>query len=1010
MFTGGRALDKSLRNQKGTFGTISAIQSTVLPFSDPHLSSGGSHLYLTWIYDSPGRTAINRSMAVSSSWDGTSWAEPIAIADDGTADFHPQILTFADGTSIAAWENVKSALSDTATLEGLMSNIEISTSSYDPQTNRWAQAQSLTSNGYMDRSPKLAGSKADNTIVVWISNDKNDPEGNSGQPNTLWFSKWNGANWSVAQVIMTVPYPIVKYALTYDGSKGNIVLTMDTDQDTKTIEDHELYYLSYNNGLWSGSSRLTNDTVADDNPQLALDSKGNSVLVWLKGDEISTSTNFDMSSRRIVAQPGYSNSLADFKLATTLEGQIALMWSEPGESSSSDLQAIFYDQNFDVWGNQTQLTSDPEIEKYVTAAFYDQSKLVAVYDRTTDTIPEGFAGQAESGSPSLAIPAPGATDLYMLSFTVGGDLAIKPESLEASPANPRPGEVTMLTATVLNVGNVAVRDVPVSFYQGNPASGGTLIGTTVIPTTLASGHEQQASIPWTPSPTTNPISIYAVVDPNQTFEDSNRSNNSASKQVVKPDLAIENVRWVQESDKSVLVTARVSNLGSLPSGLTNISLRRDATNGVLVSSQPVSVLNPDQSVDIVLQWDLSGLSARDYSLYLLVDPNNLINEYDKANNNSSIVIPLTSETPVVQFGASSVTVNESEAYATVTVIRTGDTSGAATVKYATSDATDVNFNCNPTTSGQIAGAASRKCDYHIGSGRLRFAPGETSKSIILSLVNDVYVEGPEVLTIALSNPTGATLGSPNLATITITDNDAPGQPNPINGTAFYVGMLYVDLLSRQPDPAGYQGWIDRIDKCGQAGQPPPPCDRVTVGGDGFLRSGEFFDREFFVLRLYRAGLGRILVYNDVADLALVSGFLTASDLELNKQDLLAEIMSRPEFSNLYNGLGDSAYVDKLIQTAAVTIPSSVRDGWVTALNGSTKTRAQVFRELSERQEVSDKYLHEAQVVSCYYGFFTRNPDGAYFSYLDRLTRGEITLGDLANAFINAQEYRQRFGP
>jgi hypothetical protein len=364
----------------------------------------------------------------------------------------------------------------------------------------------------------------------------------------------------------------------------------------------------------------------------------------------------------------------------------------------------------------------------------------------------------------------------------------------------------------------------------------------------------------------------------------------------------------------------------------------------------------------------------------------------------------------IQLSASSYSVNEGSEFLAITVTRTGDTSAPATVKYVTSDATDVNFNCNPSTAGQITGAASRKCDYHILSGRLRFAAGESSKPIILSVVNDVYVEPSESLTITLSNPTGATLGIQNTATINITDNDTAGQANPIDGTAFFVRMLYVDLLSREPDPAGFAGWVHRIDFCGQPGEPPPPCDRVTVGGDGFLRSGEFFDREFFVLRLYRVGLGRILIYPEVGDLAYVSGFLTAGDLELNKQELVAEIMSRPEFSGIYNSLGNAAFVDKLIQTAAVPIPMSVRDGWVSALNGSSKTRAQVYRELSERQEVSDRYLHEAQVVSCYYGFFTRNPDGAYLTYLDRLDRGEINLGDLANAFINAAEYKQRFGP
>jgi Lamin Tail Domain/Calx-beta domain len=397
-----------------------------------------------------------------------------------------------------------------------------------------------------------------------------------------------------------------------------------------------------------------------------------------------------------------------------------------------------------------------------------------------------------------------------------------------------------------------------------------------------------------------------------------------------------------------------------------------------------------------------------------VDTDNNSDDFQLASptprNSSS---PNNSCTGSFVFSNSNYFVSESANFLTITVNRIGNNASPATVKYNTSDATGVDFNCNPNTTGQAKGSASRKCDYHIAAGRLRFAAGESSKQIILSLVNDVYFqEGSEALTVTLSNPTGAILGFPNVATVSISDDDFDfnPQPNPIDKTPFFVRMLYVDLLSREPDPAGQQGWIDRIDLCGQPGQPPPPCDRVTVGGDGFLRSAEFFDREFFVIRLYRTALGRILTYNDVADLAYVSGFLTDADLELSKQELVAEIMSRSEFGNMYNSLTNAQYVDTMINTAAVTLPVGVRDGWVNGLDGSTKTRAEVFRELSERSEVTAKYLNEARVVSCYYGFFTRNPDGAYFNFLQRLDSGEITLGDLANAFINASEYRQRFGP
>jgi len=444
--------------------------------------------------------------------------------------------------------------------------------------------------------------------------------------------------------------------------------------------------------------------------------------------------------------------------------------------------------------------------------------------------------------------------------------------------------------------------------------------------------------------------------------------------------------------QSVTFTAIVSSSGGTPTG--NVQFKADAIN----LGSPVALVSG------VAATSTSSLSVGTHTITA-----DYIGDANFAGSSGSLAGGQVVG-GIIQFSQPTYTVDEGSAFLSITVTRTGNTAGPATVKYATNDATDVNFLCNPSTAGQITGAASRKCDYHIAAGRLRFAAGETSKTIVLSIVNDVYVEGSETLTVGLSSTTGASLGSPNLATVTITDNDTPGQANPIDGTAFYVRMLYVDLLSREPDPAGNAGWIHRIDFCGQPGEAPPPCDRVTVGGDGFLRSAEFFDREFFVIRLYRTALGRILRYDDVADLAFVSGFLTDADLELNKQEVVSDIMSRGEFGAIYNGLPNSQYVDTLISTAAVTLPAGVRDGWVTALNTSAKTRAQVFRELSERSEVSAKYLHEAQVVSCYYGFFTRNPDGAYFNYLQRLDSGEINLGDLANAFINAAEYRQRFGP
>ena len=55
-----------------------------------------------------------------------------------------------------------------------------------------------------------------------------------------------------------------------------------------------------------------------------------------------------------------------------------------------------------------------------------------------------------------------------------------------------------------------------------------------------------------------------------------------------------------------------------------------------------------------------------------------------------------------------------------------------------------------------------------------FLPGETSKWVPITLCPDGAADGTETITLALSNPVGATLSTPNTATITIAENDVAG--------------------------------------------------------------------------------------------------------------------------------------------------------------------------------------------------------------------------------------------
>ncbi|HEX8294193.1 MAG TPA: pre-peptidase C-terminal domain-containing protein, partial [Pyrinomonadaceae bacterium] len=194
-----------------------------------------------------------------------------------------------------------------------------------------------------------------------------------------------------------------------------------------------------------------------------------------------------------------------------------------------------------------------------------------------------------------------------------------------------------------------------------------------------------------------------------------------------------------------------------------------------------------------------------------------------------------------QFSSASFATAEGLNSLTVTVTRTGDTTGAATVDYATTD-----------------GTASERRDYTTALGRLRFAAGETSKTFVVLITDDRFDDDSEAFNVTLSNPTGtgATLGSPSTAPVTIADNDSANGPSPVKAGSidadFFVRQHYADFLNRVPDAGGLAFWVDQMTNCGNA---DPLVCRVNVSAAFFL-SIEFQETGFYAIRVQRVAFGR----------------------------------------------------------------------------------------------------------------------------------------------------------
>ena len=123
----------------------------------------------------------------------------------------------------------------------------------------------------------------------------------------------------------------------------------------------------------------------------------------------------------------------------------------------------------------------------------------------------------------------------------------------------------------------------------------------------------------------------------------------------------------------------------------------------------------------------------------------------------------------VVFSQPTYSVQEDLGVLTVTVTRSGDTTGSTSVDYAAVD-----------------GTATQKADFEYAAGTVTFAPGDTSKTLPILINEDMYLEGNETFTLTLSNPAGGILGPQSSTTITILDDSPETLTNPIDDNQSFV--------------------------------------------------------------------------------------------------------------------------------------------------------------------------------------------------------------------------------
>jgi hypothetical protein len=405
-------------------------------------------------------------------------------------------------------------------------------------------------------------------------------------------------------------------------------------------------------------------------------------------------------------------------------------------------------------------------------------------------------------------------------------------------------------------------------------------------------------------------------------------------------------------------------------------------------------------------------------IILLDEQLNVLSSFTPLNGDGYVAFTRPISVASIQFAATTFSAGEDAGQATVTVTRTGDLSGPASVEFSTTD-DPAAVPCSTAN-----GSAYARCDYATTIDTLRFAPGESQKTVLVPLIDDAYIEGAETAQVKLLKPAGALLGVQATATLTVNDNnDAGGAPNPIYVTPFFVRMQYLDFLSREPETG--EPWSGVLNRCSDVNN-NPACDRLIVS-QSFFASPEFRLKGFYALNFYRVAFNRRPAYEEIIpDMRSVTG-ATPEEVYQKRAAFAVSFTSRSEFKGLYDALSDTTFVNNLLdrhelQSITTPDPANPEGGTKVVLtrvdlinrlsisNLLSLTRAQVLRAVVESDEVGAAEYNRSFVAMQYYGYLRRTPEeDGYQAWLRVINQDPNNIRVMVNGFMNSTEYKLRFG-
>ncbi|MFH1721445.1 MAG: CARDB domain-containing protein [Candidatus Altiarchaeota archaeon] len=287
---------------------------------------------------------------------------------------------------------------------------------------------------------------------------------------------------------------------------------------------------------------------------------------------------------------------------------------------------------------------------------------VSVRNVTLDGVTQNYSYNNLTGVININLAGSGNLSIIQAS----PEIDVSSSNIVFSDDTPTEGVQVTINATIANSGDQPANNLVVQFYDGNPASGGTQIGSNQV-ISLGAFSSQVVQQAWTPA-TGGTRNIYVIADPSDLFDEPNEQNNNASTSIYvspinAPDLTSTsaNITFSPQSPVSGqqnTVTANIYNLGLTAASQVKVRFYDGAPgpSTQIGSEQTISSLSVGTNETVSIAW--SPQTSAGHNIYVSIDPSNLIDETNEQNNQINKTISVLGR-PDLNVSSAAISFNES---------------------------------------------------------------------------------------------------------------------------------------------------------------------------------------------------------------------------------------------------------------------------------------------------------------------------------------------------------------